>query len=113
MIFYLRFLCDPKMRCSPRFSLVTSGLDSNFISYSLCTVASTIMGSVFNFYYVYFFLDVYKVSHSCFQFSQMMFLVWNAINDPLFGWIQVSKIREKRVLVATTVCIAVEISFFL
>ena len=67
----------------------------NFLLYSLTTLGSGIISSVFNFYFVYFFLDVYGVSVWCFQFSQVIFLVWNAINDPLFGWFQVSDFALK------------------
>ncbi|XP_075259582.1 transmembrane protein 180-like [Convolutriloba macropyga] len=63
-------------------------LDNNFLCFAFCTFAANLMSSVFGFYYVYYFLDVYKVSHSCFQFAQFLFLIWNAINDPIFGWIQ-------------------------
>lgn len=40
------------------------------------------------FFYVKVFLSHYKVSQGWFQTSQVIFMIWNAINDPLFGYFQ-------------------------
>ena len=46
------------------------------------------MNTVFSFYYVKVYLNRFNVTESWFQFAQIVFLIWNAINDPLFGYIQ-------------------------
>lgn len=40
-----------------------------------------------------------RISNYWFNVAQIVFLIWNAINDPLFGYFQVSKwiIKETRV----------------
>ena len=44
--------------------------------------------SAFNFYYVKVFLNLYNVQESWFHFAQVLYMVWNAVNDPLFAVIQ-------------------------
>ncbi|CAD5206309.1 unnamed protein product [Bursaphelenchus okinawaensis] len=46
------------------------------------------MQVLFMFYYVKVFLNVFHVNEYWFNIAQLLFLVWNAINDPLFGYIQ-------------------------
>lgn len=58
------------------------------VAFAATTFAATAMGTVFNFYYVKIFLNYYKVSEDWFQFSQMLFLVWNMLNDPVFAYVQ-------------------------
>uniref|UniRef100_H2YRD8 Uncharacterized protein n=1 Tax=Ciona savignyi TaxID=51511 RepID=H2YRD8_CIOSA len=63
-------------------------IHKNALAYAATTLASSAMNSVFFFYYVKLFLDTYKVSPAWFQFAQVVYMIWNAINDPLFGYIQ-------------------------
>lgn len=64
----------------------------------------SLMQTLFMFYYVkvrlslfilnrqasfQVYLNVFKISESYFIIAQALFLVWNAINDPLFGYLQV------------------------
>lgn len=60
----------------------------NAIAYAATALGAPMMSAVFNFYYVKIFLNHYHVSVWWFQVSQVIFLVWNAINDPLFGYMQ-------------------------
>ena len=46
------------------------------------------LNSAFNFYYVKVFLNLYNVQESWFHFAQVLYMVWNAVNDPLFAVIQ-------------------------
>lgn len=48
----------------------------------------SLMQVLFMFYYVKVFLNVFKVNVFWFNIAQVFFLIWNAINDPLFGYIQ-------------------------
>ncbi|XP_063270666.1 transmembrane protein 180-like isoform X2 [Prinia subflava] len=64
------------------------GIHANALAYSMTTLGAGMMNSIFNFYYVKLFLNRYKISESAFHTAQVVFMVWNAINDPLFGYIQ-------------------------
>ena len=46
------------------------------------------MNSVFSFYYVKVFINFYHVDEAWFHAAQTIFMIWNAINDPLFGYMQ-------------------------
>ncbi|XP_073447135.1 transmembrane protein 180-like [Aquarana catesbeiana] len=58
------------------------------LAYSMTTLGAGMMNHIFNFYYVKLFLDRYKISEGAFHQAQVVFMIWNAINDPLFGYIQ-------------------------
>uniref|UniRef100_A0AC34QNW4 Transmembrane protein 180 n=1 Tax=Panagrolaimus sp. JU765 TaxID=591449 RepID=A0AC34QNW4_9BILA len=40
------------------------------------------------FYYVKVFLNVFKVNEYWFNVAQFLYMIWNALNDPLFGYLQ-------------------------
>ncbi len=63
-------------------------LNRKALAYAATSLGSSMMTAVFNFYYVKIFLNYYHVSQGWFQISQVIFMGWNAINDPLFGYIQ-------------------------
>uniref|UniRef100_A0A0R3RYN9 Major facilitator superfamily protein n=1 Tax=Elaeophora elaphi TaxID=1147741 RepID=A0A0R3RYN9_9BILA len=48
----------------------------------------SLMQTFFMFYYVKVFLNIYKIDQFWFGMAQMLFAIWNAINDPLFGYAQ-------------------------
>nr|CAD2169201.1 unnamed protein product [Meloidogyne enterolobii] len=47
-----------------------------------------LLHTAFNFYYVKVFLNIFQVNEYWFNLAQFLFLIWNAINDPLFGYLQ-------------------------
>lgn len=49
----------------------------------------SIMQTIFMFYYVRVFHVVFEIDAYWFGIAQALFMVWNSINDPLFGCIQV------------------------
>ncbi|CAK8698084.1 transmembrane protein 180-like [Clavelina lepadiformis] len=63
-------------------------LNRNAVAYAATTLAASSMNSVFFFYYVKLFLEKYGLSPAWFQWSQVVYMIWNAINDPLFGYLQ-------------------------
>lgn len=63
-------------------------LHKNALAYAATGLAAAMMNSIFFFYYVKLFLDRYKVSEEWFQVAQIVYMLWNAINDPLFGYFQ-------------------------
>lgn len=66
----------------------TFGIHHNALAYSMTTLGAGMMNSVFNFYYVKLFLNQYKISEGSFHQAQVIYMIWNALNDPLFGYIQ-------------------------
>lgn len=47
-----------------------------------------LMQSLFSFYYVKVYLNVFHIDEYWFNVAQSFFLVWNAVNDPLCGYLQ-------------------------
>lgn len=62
-------------------------LDQTALALSATSFAATIMHTTFMFYYVKVFLNLYGVSEEWFQVSQAIFMIWNALNDPLLGYL--------------------------
>ena len=58
------------------------------LAYSGTALAYSLMHPVFSFYYVKVFLDIYKIPENYFHTVQLLYMVWNAVNDPLFGYCQ-------------------------
>ena len=56
--------------------------------YPATSVGAGMINSIFTFYYVKIYIDRFHVSKNSFQLAQVVFMVWNAINDPLFGYVQ-------------------------
>ncbi|RLW01435.1 hypothetical protein DV515_00007907 [Chloebia gouldiae] len=76
------------------------GIHANALAYSMTILGAGMMDSIFNFYYVKLFLNRYKISETAFHVAQkndssdkspcswqVVFMIWNAISDPLFGHI--------------------------
>ncbi|KAM8961632.1 transmembrane protein 180-like [Pelodytes ibericus] len=68
--------------------MLSLGIHRPALAYSMTTLGAGMMNSIFNFYYVKLFLNQYKISEGAFHQAQVVFMIWNAINDPLFGYIQ-------------------------
>ncbi|KAJ8344928.1 hypothetical protein SKAU_G00291210 [Synaphobranchus kaupii] len=58
------------------------------LAYCMTTLGASMMNSMFSFYYVKLFLNKYKISEGAFHQAQVIYMVWNAVNDPLFGYLQ-------------------------
>lgn len=48
----------------------------------------SIMQAVFMFYYVKVFLNIFQLDQLWFDLAQFLFMLWNSVNDPLFGYLQ-------------------------
>ncbi|XP_071766559.1 transmembrane protein 180-like [Centroberyx gerrardi] len=68
--------------------LTNLGVNRVAVTYSMTTLGAGVMNSIFSFYYVKLFLNKYKISEGAFHKSQVVYMVWNAVNDPLFGYLQ-------------------------
>ncbi|XP_063790527.1 transmembrane protein 180-like [Pseudophryne corroboree] len=68
--------------------MLSLGIHMPALAYSMTTLGAGMMNSIFNFYYVKLFLNQYKISEGSFNQAQVVFMIWNALNDPLFGYLQ-------------------------
>ncbi|XP_028268750.1 transmembrane protein 180-like [Parambassis ranga] len=68
--------------------LINFGVNPAALAYAMTTLGSGMINNIFSFYYVKVFLNRYKISEGAFHQSQMVYMVWNAVNDPLFGYLQ-------------------------
>lgn len=56
------------------------------VLYGSLSLFVSILHNVFLLYYVDTFVSVYKIDKMSFWIGETIFLVWNSLNDPLFGW---------------------------
>ncbi|XP_033741017.1 transmembrane protein 180-like [Pecten maximus] len=68
--------------------MASASLRQSMLAYGSQAMAFSLISSSFNFYYVKVFLDIYHIEQMWFHLAQALFLVWNAINDPLFAYLQ-------------------------
>ncbi|KAM3597902.1 uncharacterized protein V6R79_010948 [Siganus canaliculatus] len=68
--------------------LLNFGVNHAAVAYAMTTLGSGMINNIFSFYYVKLFINKYKISEGAFHQSQVVFMVWNALNDPLFGYLQ-------------------------
>ncbi|KAM9345832.1 transmembrane protein 180-like [Symphorus nematophorus] len=68
--------------------LINFGVNPAALAYAMTTLGASMINNIFNFYYVKLFINKYKVSEGAFHQSQVVYMLWNAINDPLFGYLQ-------------------------
>ncbi|XP_042192873.1 transmembrane protein 180 [Callorhinchus milii] len=57
------------------------------VLYGFLSLFVSILHNVFLLYYVDTFVSVYKIDKVSFWIGETVFLVWNSLNDPLFGWL--------------------------
>lgn len=62
--------------------------------YGAMTLFLSLTHNVFLLYYVDVFVNVYKIDKVSFWIGEVIFLLWNSINDPLFGWISDRKLLQ-------------------
>ncbi|XP_077389466.1 transmembrane protein 180-like isoform X2 [Festucalex cinctus] len=68
--------------------LVNLGVNPAALAYAMTTLGAAMINNIFTFYYVKLFISKYKISEGAFHKSQVVYMLWNAINDPLFGYLQ-------------------------
>ena len=61
-------------------------MQRNF-AYGCISLGSAALNTLFVTFYLEYFIFVVDVPTAWFYGGQMIFMVWNAVNDPLFGWI--------------------------
>lgn len=60
---------------------------STAVLYGSLTLFISILHNVFLLYYVETFVSIYKIDKISFWVGETVFLIWNSVNDPLFGWL--------------------------
>ncbi|XP_077413873.1 transmembrane protein 180-like [Vanacampus margaritifer] len=68
--------------------LVDLGVNPAALAYAMTTLGAAMINNIFSFYYVKLFINKYQISEGAFHKSQVVYMLWNAINDPLFGYLQ-------------------------
>lgn len=58
------------------------------LRFSATTLGASMLSTLFYTYYIPLFLKSWGLTYGWFYAGQTLFMVWNAVNDPLFGWIQ-------------------------
>lgn len=66
------------------------------IAYGSLSLFTTVIHNIFLLYHVDMFVSVYKIDKTSFWVGEMIFLVWNSLNDPVFGWISDQKYLTRR-----------------
>ncbi|KAK3095028.1 hypothetical protein FSP39_009350 [Pinctada imbricata] len=57
------------------------------ICYGSLAFFQSILHNIFLLYHVDIFVSVYKIDKTSFWIGEGIFLIWNSLNDPIFGWI--------------------------
>ncbi|KAK5851147.1 hypothetical protein PBY51_001963 [Eleginops maclovinus] len=60
---------------------------STAVLYGSLALFTSILHNVFLLYYVETFVSIYKIDKISFWVGETVFLIWNSLNDPLFGWL--------------------------
>ncbi|KAG8435351.1 hypothetical protein GDO86_013347 [Hymenochirus boettgeri] len=60
---------------------------STAVLYGSLSFFISVLHNVFLLYYVDTFVSVYKIDKLSFWIGETIFLIWNSLNDPLFGWL--------------------------
>ena len=58
-----------------------------YVAFGATMLASAAINNIFATYYLDFFLSVVHVHQRAFYVAQTIFMVWNAVNDLIFGWL--------------------------
>lgn len=67
--------------------LKPAAYESAYVYYGSISLFTTILHNLFILYHIDMFVSVYKIDKTSFWIGEMVFLLWNSINDPLFGWL--------------------------
>ena len=66
-------------------TLKSTGFSTAFY-YGSISLFSTILHNVFLIYHIEMFISVFAIDKVSFWAGETIFLLWNSVNDPLFGW---------------------------
>uniref|UniRef100_A0A8R1IRA3 Transmembrane protein 180 n=2 Tax=Caenorhabditis japonica TaxID=281687 RepID=A0A8R1IRA3_CAEJA len=63
-------------------------MKASLSSIGLSQFGLSVLQTLFMFYYVKVYMNVFHVNEQWFYWAQTLFMIWNTINDPLFGYLQ-------------------------
>ncbi|KAF1768457.1 hypothetical protein GCK72_000269 [Caenorhabditis remanei] len=58
------------------------------LSIGLSQFGLSVLQTLFMFYYVKVYINQFHVNTAWFNIAQTLFMFWNTINDPIFGYLQ-------------------------
>ena len=61
---------------------------NSILAYCSAVTGFYLIATAYSFYYIKVFMNLYHIKEGWFQGAQLLYLIWNAINDPLFAYIQ-------------------------
>ncbi len=61
--------------------------DRRHVAYGAAAFFLGILHTVFVLYHIDFFLLFHRISRDAFWWGEAVFLVWNAVNDLVLGWL--------------------------
>ncbi|XP_064630049.1 transmembrane protein 180-like [Lineus longissimus] len=64
--------------------------------YGSLALFTSILHNVFLLYHVEVFVSIYKIDKTSFWVGETIFLIWNSVNDPLFGWLSDRKFLNSK-----------------
>lgn len=64
-----------------------TGSTKRALAYGTTGFSSAILNNIYGLYLIDLFLTTNKLEERYFYQAQVIYALWNAINDPLFGWI--------------------------
>ncbi|CAC5401208.1 unnamed protein product [Mytilus coruscus] len=62
--------------------------NKTILSYCACVTGFSLIATAYSFYYIKVFMNLYHIEEKWFNGAQILYLIWNAVNDPLFAYIQ-------------------------
>eukprot|EP01006_Ploeotia_vitrea_P042105 TRINITY_DN66604_c6_g1_i1.p1 TRINITY_DN66604_c6_g1~~TRINITY_DN66604_c6_g1_i1.p1 ORF type:complete len:591 (-),score=293.82 TRINITY_DN66604_c6_g1_i1:49-1821(-) len=65
------------------------------LAYVVSKLGIGVTSQIFNLFYVDLYLNVYGLTQWWFAVGQIVYFVWNSVNDPLFGWLQDNSTSDK------------------
>jgi len=64
------------------------------IAYGGLALLISLLNNVFLLFYVSTFISAFEIDGTSFYVGETIFLLWNSINDPLFGWLSDSNVLQ-------------------
>ena len=62
-------------------------VDASSVAYGAIMFCSSMLNNIFISYYIDLFVNVVRIDAAWFYVGQTVFMIWNAANDPLLGWV--------------------------
>ena len=57
------------------------------VAYGGLALLTSLINNVFLLFYVSTFVTIFDIDSTSFYIGETIFLIWNSVNDPFFGWL--------------------------